>query len=547
MTRKNLRLSLIGAAVLCSNIAFAQLYVDNAQFYIQSGATVTVQGDVTSNVDILGPGKLILKGSANQNVNMGGSNIPNLEVDNVANATLTGHAKISGDLLFTNGKLQIGNYNLALGNAATVTGATNAKFVVTNGSGKLIKAALAATAFTYPVGNSLTTYNPVTISNSGTSDSIGVRCLANALSQGTTGSAFSKEVVDASWDITEALAGGSNLTVTATWNGSDELTGFNRSNGTIGISNYVTSPANNVGWDLLLNQRGSATGTDPYTISRSNITNLGAFAVGQRPVLSPLLIEPKVFLQGAYNTGTNLMNTSLATLGVIPTTEPYTGMTGYTHVGSGGGETVSGTSFFTTNSIVDWVFVSLHDGTTGTVVSTRAALLKNDGTIVDTDGSPLSMAGNAQGNYYFSVRHRNHIGVRTAAVQNLTAAKVTKVSYSFATGNAQALTPVSPATNTAMTNKYGGTITTTNYMLWAGDSNPNKNTRYSGPANDENTLLNTAPLSGNKSITSANGYYLNDFNLNGSVKYSGPNNDENILLNISLLGDKSAIKYQATF
>ena len=51
--------------------SIAQLKIDNAVFFIQPGATVTVQGDVTSNVDIQGTGLLQLKGSALQNVDMG--------------------------------------------------------------------------------------------------------------------------------------------------------------------------------------------------------------------------------------------------------------------------------------------------------------------------------------------------------------------------------------------------------------------------------------------------------------------------------------------
>lgn len=546
MIRKNLRLTLFAVSVFIANTASAQLFIDNAQFFIQTGATVTVQGDVTSNVDILGPGKLILKGTSNQNLSMGGSNIPNLEVDNTNNATLTSAAKISGDLLFTNGKLILSNSNLALGSSATITNATTSKYVVTSGTGKLIKASLGGTPFTYPVGNSITTYNPVTISNSGVADSIGVRCLANALSLGTTGTAFTKEVVDASWDVTESVAGGSNLSLTANWATSDQLTGF--STAKAGISYYVTSPAANVGWDLLnTGLTAAAAGTPNSSVTRSSITSLGTFAVGFRPVLSPLLVEPKVYLQGAYNTTNNNMNTSLATLGVIPTTEPYTGMTGYTHIGSGGGETVSSAAVFTSNNVVDWVFVSLHDAVTNAVVSTRSALLKNDGTILETDGTPLSMGGNLPGNYYFSVRHRNHIGVRTAASQNLSNAKVTKFSYNFASGLGQALAPVAPATNAAMTNKYGASITTPNYMLFAGDANPNKNVRYTGAGNDENALLNNAPLSGNKVTPSANGYYFSDFNLNGNVRYTGAANDENILLNISLLGNKVSPTFQATF
>ncbi|MGG9971385.1 hypothetical protein ACQ33O_06295 [Ferruginibacter sp. SUN002] len=539
MIRRNLHFVLMVSAMFVCSFASAQLYIDNAQFFIQSGATVTVQGDVTSNADIQGTGKLQLKGSGNQNISMSGKTIPFLEIDNVANATLTSSAKVSDSILFTNGNIILGANNLALGTTTgKIVNAASTRFVVTNGAGKLVKAALGASAFTYPVGNSTSTYNPVSISNSGTADSIAVRCLANALSQGTTGTAFTKEVVDASWDISESVAGGSSLSVTANWATSDQLDNFNIAKPT-GLSYYVTSPAASVGWDLLNSAAAVASaGTPNYSVTRTGITTLGTFAVGQRPVLSPLLIAPKVFLQGAYNTGTNLMNTGLATLVQIPLNEPYTGMTGFTHSGSGGGEKVSATSVFTTNSIVDWVFVQLHNGA-GTVVSTRAGLLKNDGTIVETDGvTPLSMAGNAPGSYFFSVRHRNHLGVRSAVAQDLSAAKVTTFSYNFASGLAQAL---APAANAAMTNKYGSGITTPNYMLWAGNPSLNNRVAYSGGGNDENVLLNNAPLSGNKSAAgSAVGYWLGDLNLSGKVTYSGGANDENLLLNISLLGNKTA-------
>ncbi|MBK7678751.1 MAG: hypothetical protein IPJ29_04985 [Chitinophagaceae bacterium] len=83
--RKKIFLSIFsGAICFC---AHSQLTINNAVFFIQSGATVTVQGDVTSNVDIQGTGLLQLKGSTLQNVDMGGFTIPNLEIDNPANAT----------------------------------------------------------------------------------------------------------------------------------------------------------------------------------------------------------------------------------------------------------------------------------------------------------------------------------------------------------------------------------------------------------------------------------------------------------------------------
>ncbi len=553
MKLKKIHLALLACGTVICNAASAQLFIDQATFTIQSGATVTVQGDVTSNVDIQGTGKVILKGSANQNVNMNGYSVPNVEVDNTSNVTLTGSAKIAGDLLFTNGKLLLGDNTLSLASAGTITGATSAKYVVTNGTGRLVKAALGATAFNFPIGSSLTTYNPVSISNAGTADSIGARATGSVLAAGTTGTAIAKEVVNNSWVISEAVAGGSNLSVTATWNGTDELTGFDRTRS--GISYYIPTAGATQGWDLLNSQTAAAAGSNPYTYTRTGITSVGVFAIGTRPVLSPLLVTPKIFLQGAYNTSLDRMNDNLRSSNLIPTTEPYSTALGGSLMsasnatrGSGGGETAaasvvgSAAGSATDNTIVDWVLVQLHRTSDNVVISQRAALLQRDGDVVDTDGSsPVNMAGNAAGSYYISVKHRNHVGVRIAGAIAL--AKTTNTSYDFSSALTQAL---APSSSTAMTNKYGGSITTTRYLLWGGNGNANANIRYAGAQNDENALLNTAPLSGAKGTVAA-GYYLTDYNMNGNVRYAGASNDENMLVNTVLLGNKAIVIPQASF
>lgn len=549
MRHKKLHL-IIGIICLGCNVASAQLFIDQATFTIQSGATVTVQGDVTSNTDILGTGKVILKGTANQNINLGGFTVPNLEIDNTSNVTLTGNAKVSGDLLFTNGDIVVGNNNLTIGNAGTITNATNAKFVVTNGTGILVKAALGNTAFNFPIGNSTTSYDPVSITNSGTADDIGARSFANVLAGGSTGVAYTKETVNNSWDISEAVAGGSNLSLSATWNAADELPGFDRNRG--GLSNYLTTPAANVGWDLLNSQTGMAIGSNPYTYTRMGITTTGIFAVGTRPVLSPLLVSPKIFLQGPYNSSLNVMSDALRIANYIPLNEPYSTASGSNLMnvlfrGSGGGETSNNTIVGSLapsndNAIVDWVLVQLHRTSDNAVVSQRAVLLQKDGDIVDTDGvSPVNLAGNAAGSYFVSIKHRNHVGIRSAASLGLL--KVTNTPYNFTTALAQAL---APSSSTAMTNKYGTATTTSNFLMWAGNGNTNGTLRYAGAQNDETVLLNNAPLSGNK-ITVASGYFLSDYNMNGIVRYAGSQNDENILLNIALLGNKLIVIPQAVF
>ena len=534
MKLKKLHLLLFVLSITTGNVATAQLFIDQATFTIQPGATVTVQGDVTSNTDIQGTGKIILNGSANQNVNMGGFTIPNLEINNTANVTLTGNAIVSGDLLFTNGKVLLGANTLTLGSAGTITNPTSANYIVTDGAGKLVKSALATTAFTYPVGNSLTSYNPVSISNTGTADDIAVRAFTGVLAGGSTGAAFSKEVVNATWDISEAVAGGSNLSITTAWSGADELAGFDRSRA--GISYYITSPAANVGWDLLNSQTGQAAGANPYTYSRTGVTTLGTFAVGTRPVLSPLLVTPKIFLQGAYNTSLSANDDKLRLANLIPLTEPYTGLNMFSATasvkGSGGGETStnlivgSAAGASTNTTIVDWVLVQLHNAGDGSVVTQRAALLQRGGSVVETDGiSPVNLAGNAAGNYFISVRHRNHLGVRTAS--GIALAKTTNTNYDFTNALSQAY--VGSVTNNAL-----ATLATNVFGLWGANTNGDGFVRKTGSAsaNDYSKLLAGVASAAAPGPTGV--YRIEDINMDGNVRKTGSatTNDYSKLLNI---------------
>lgn len=120
--------------------------------------------------------------------------------------------------------------------------------------------------------------------------------------------------------------------------------------------------------------------------------------------------EIKIFLEGPYSSPT--MNNSLGAS--IPIVHPYATLPwSYTGI-----ESVSG-SFLTNNNIVDWVLVELRTGssaaTATTVVSRRAALVRNDGVILDVDGSvDIDFPGISAGNYYIAVYHRNHLAVISA-------------------------------------------------------------------------------------------------------------------------------------
>lgn len=240
-------------------------------------------------------------------------------------------------------------------------------------------------------------------------------------------------------------------------------------------------------------------------------------------------LTTKAILQGSYNVATGLMNDNLRTAQLIPTTEPYTGMTGFTHVGGGGETLKSGllTGLSDDNSIVDWVFLELRDkNNSATVVATRSALIQRDGDIVDVDGvSPVAFKI-ASDNYFVAVRHRNHIGVLTPSVFSIT--KTVPATYDFSTAANQTL-------NGVQKDLTGG-----KFGLYMGNVNGNNTIRASGSltVNDYLKLIN---LLGNASSIQTGVYKAGDVNMDGTMRASGSLTVNDYLKIINAIGNAAAI------
>ncbi len=207
-------------------------------------------------------------------------------------------------------------------------------------------------------------------------------------------------------------------------------------------------------------------------------------------------VNGKVFLQGAFNT--NSMRTDLGQGGLLPNNQPFNtapwNYNGSESLGSG-----------SSSSYVDWVLVELRNSSNPSQVAARkAAILKNDGSLLNTDGSIGVPFSNIQeGYYYVAVFHRNHLSVMSSVPVQLSA---NTPAYDFTTGLNKAFGQ-NPMKELAP-GKYG---------MYAGDGNSDGGITIS----DRNDVW--VPQNGTM------GYLKGDFNLDGGVTAS----DVNLYWNIN--------------
>lgn len=175
----------------------------------------------------------------------------------------SGNLNISGNLNLNN-KININNSQLNLiGTSSIITNGNATNYIVTNGTGNINVENVDAARGTVnlPIGTA-TNYNPISISNSGTSDTFSAKV--------SEGNSSPNPNINATWEITEATAGGSNVNLSLGWNQSQENSGFSRASAKVG--HYM-----NGSWTE--ENSGSVSGSDPYTISASGITSFSPFSV----------------------------------------------------------------------------------------------------------------------------------------------------------------------------------------------------------------------------------------------------------------------------
>ncbi len=180
------------------------------------------------------------------------------------------------------------------------------------------------------------------------------------------------------------------------------------------------------------------------------------------------------------------------------------------------------------DAVVDWLLVELRNPENDKeVLGYATVVLQRDGDIVAENGDSIIMfPGLPEGEYYVTLRHRNHLALMTDIPFFLSTQNTPEIDFSDLS------LPVRGGS-------YAGRIANGKRTLWSGDYNEDGKVIYQGPFNDVFHLFSRVLAEPNNEEILANyiviGYELADFNLDGRVIYQGPSNDKAPLLYNSIL------------
>ncbi len=198
------------------------------------------------------------------------------------------------------------------------------------------------------------------------------------------------------------------------------------------------------------------------------------------------IFKAKVWLQAPYIPSFGAMTNTLQNNNLFPLQQPYNVSPWY----YGGTEYVA-----TTNDLPpytsDWLLIEALD-TNNIIQQQRAVFLRNDGQLIDTDGKEGIYFDQLLSNqpYYFIIRHRNHLAIKSNVPLYLNSS----TTYDF-----------SNPSNIDNGNTQLASIGFGVYAMYSGDADGNGIISLS----DFNTYLSTAGAS--------NTYTIADFNLDGNV------------------------------
>lgn len=220
-------------------------------------------------------------------------------------------------------------------------------------------------------------------------------------------------------------------------------------------------------------------GKDLKGVSVVGKPDIGAFEfVGSQPSNDDPFL--RVFLEGPFS-GSKML-TILLQNNWLPNTQPY--FEPPWNLIDNIDKTYSG------NDIVDWIIVELRSNE-NTILKSKAALLKEDGTVLNPNGKKLSFDNIETGKYFIVIRHRNHLDVMSANKVDVVPSQ--PISYNFTDSQSKAFG------NNAMIQLPNG-----NFAMYSGDG-------------DLNNVINNLDFGTVANSIPKQGYHNSDLDMNGVV------------------------------
>ncbi len=454
----------------------ATLYVES-NIENETGSTITNEGTIEVQGNLTNEGtmtsttdaKIIFSGSSDSDVTSGGAIMNDVDVNKTsADIVLQDEMSIDGELAFLadDNQILLGANDLNLGSDATISGESTLRYIVTSDAGMVEKSVTADGTFDFPIGDAAN-YTPVSMTYTGSAyTSANIRTKVNNVVHPNK-PAESDDYISRYWDVVSTGITDYDNTLTGTY-----------------VSGDVTGTAADVkgaiydGSEWNYDDNANAGMTVTASTTDMDIDFSGTNFFGK--------LDLKVFIQGAYSSGSGEMSTTLNTNNLIPLTSPY----------AADAVTVGSIPV----DVTDWVLIELRDESTpSTVLSSHSAFLKKDGSILSTDGTAMvKMKDAGASSAIAAIHHRNHLPIRTDVALNT----INPTLHDFTTGLGQAYDDAGITTNDAMIDLGSGV-----YGMFNGNENGN-------------TSLNIIDLVGCKTGTNpsqANVYSTSDINLNGSA------------------------------
>lgn len=232
-----------------------------------------------------------------------------------------------------------------------------------------------------------------------------------------------------------------------------------------------------------------------YTITLTATNDCGSVQFSKTISVPQLQVNLKAFLEGSFNSSTEMMDTKLQQLSLFPVSgQPYSSSP-WNYAGTEG---VGWQPSDYPVDAVDWVLVSLRSAEdASTTVGTGAGLLLEDGSVsVQID----QLSGSILTAYYIVLEHRNHLPVMSPM---LVPVNNNEMTYDFTTADSYVVAG------------FGQKNIGNNWLLFAG----NEEQQSLGHEITGSDIIQWQVLNGSFSI-----YNESDFNLNGDI-----NGDDKIL------------------